>query len=191
MAGVPVQYVIEHKWSAEELSREGQWNERWDVADVASMYAHEGVEDYVILQGYVKRGLKVAWAAALLKGQYNGAGNNSDAFRMGRFKVKTRELADRLLETVERLREVAPEVEKMAFQQAFVGCMACAEIDLDRLEDRIRKNGSMLEKRGTKYQMLEQLEEIYNFRMKEKVPLSFLVRQEMERRQKLKLGAGE
>lgn len=184
IAGVAIAYVIEDKWSAEMLADEGTAAKNWTTRDVAEHYANQGEEAYITLLEYSHRGIPLNYAASLLRGEHAGSGNAGKAIRDGIFKVKTTEYIDQVVEIIGQLEKVCPECSSQTFVLAISAFLLVAEFDSARLVKRIKAYPGEVEKRATRDQMMEQLEEIYNFKVTaaNRVNLAFLAKNTLKNR---------
>jgi hypothetical protein len=100
----------------------------------------------------------------------------------GTFKIKTREHADKLVNLFETFGERIPAVRHRPFISAYSKCLFTKEFDEDVFARRLTVNPLMLEKTSNEDQMLKQIEDIYNFKSPNKIPLAFLVTQNSQAR---------
>jgi len=186
-AGQAFWYIVEHKWTPEELIREGVQHRTWSIKCCAAVWVDAGLPDYLVLMGYVQKGLPINFAGSLLRGECASSGNAGPAIAAGTFKVKTTETADAVLSVLEELGESVPEVKSRVFMSALSALLFTPVFDLARLMSRLRANPSALEKRSTRDDMLRQLEEIYNFKQRDKVNIAFQAQETLHNR---KVGFG-
>ena len=164
MADVAVWYVIEHQWTSKELVDEGNSTRNWSVLAAAQTYAEEGKQDYIQLLTYVKKGIPLRYAGSMLRGEHAASGNAGAAIQSGTFKVKDTKHINTVLMVLEELGETSPEVRSQSFIAALSALLLLEKFDKDQFVQRVSVYPAKIEKRSTRDQMLDQLEEIYNFR---------------------------
>ncbi len=180
---LPVWYVIEHKWDTGGLISEGTSTRNWNLMDVCHIWANEGRKDYEILLNYVTKGLPMRYASSLLRGEHAASGNARIAIRSGTFKVKSTANIDKILATVNHLKAKCPEAGSMDFVSSLSALLFVPGFSLDRLIAKIQTVGS-IEKTPSRHHMLDQLEEIYNFRSKDRENVAFQAREILRNRGK-------
>lgn len=173
--GIPVLYVLEHKWSIKELSDEGDVNSAWSIKDHVANFAKEGNPDYQELLRLQACGLHLSLAASMLIGESAGSGNAGTRMKAGTFKVKTREHTALWEELHEEFGARVPSIYHRVFIQAWSKCLFTPEFDHQIFLKRLRAQPMMLDKCSTEDQMLRLIEELYNFKTPRKIPLAFLV----------------
>lgn len=184
IAEAPIAYIVEEKWSARMLADEGTSSKNWSTRAVAEHYASKGLEDYLILLEYAAKGIPLNYAASMLRGEHAGSGNCGLFVRRGTFKVKTREEIDSLVSILAELRDVSEEIMSQSFILALSALLLIPEFDRDVFIKKALSFPAEIEKRSTRDQMLDQIEEIYNFRSRAQVNLSFLAKNNLRNRKK-------
>lgn len=180
--GIPVLYVIEHQWEISEMVDEGVTGTPWNIASAVIAFAKKGLRDYQELLGYADKGIPLGMAASMLLGEGAASGNGRDKINAGAFKIKTREQIKVVVSVIEQFSEASPAVRSRSFIAAFSKCLLTPEFDVDTFIRRIKNNPPMLEKTSNEDQMLKQIEDIYNYRSPNKIPLAFFVTKNMKDR---------
>lgn len=183
--GVPILYVIEHKWSVKELSDEGTFLTAWPLKDHVANFAKDGNQDYAELLRLESIGLNISQAASLLYGEQASSGNAADSIKAGTFKIKTRKTVDLWLEMNEEFGGRVPCLNHRVFVSCWSKCLFTPEFDQDIFLKRLRANPTMLEKCSTEDQMFRLIEELYNFKTPKKIPLAFLATENSRERKTL------
>jgi hypothetical protein len=173
--GIPVLYVVEHQWSLREMVDEGVTGSNWDVAGVVQNFAKAGNKSYQELLGYADKGIPLSMAASMLIGEGAASGNARDKIITGNFKIKTRDHINKIVALFEEFAERCPAVKHRPFISAYSKCLFTEEFDKDVFNRRLKANPVMLEKTSNEDQMLKQIEDIYNFKSPNKIPLAFFV----------------
>lgn len=183
LAKVDVSFIVTNKNQAGLISVTNQCVKKWMVEDYVRMYASRGMVDYVTLVSYMDRGLPLGLIASLLLGQCSGAGNANKAIVNGTFKIKARAYLDEILRVVEVVAKYNNEGRGRAFISAIAVLLQLDCFSSSIFISRIEANPRSLNKCATREQMFEQIEEIYNFRAREKINLAFLAAERLKSNQ--------
>lgn len=173
--GLPILYVVEHKWTHRELSDEGSVQSAWKVKDHVSNFAKGGSKDFMELLRLESLGLPIGMAASMLIGEQAGSGNAKRTICSGSFKIKNTTQVELWEELHTEFGTRVPCIYHRTFISAWSKCLFTPEFDYDTFVKRLRKNPSMLEKCSTEDQMLRLIEELYNHGSPRKIPLAFMV----------------
>lgn len=186
MLGIAVPYIIEDEWTAAMLADEGTAAKNWTTRDVAEHYANQGEEDYITLIDYAHKGIPINYAASMLRGEHAGSGNAGRTVRNGSFVVKTREQIDQLVGILEETKDTCDEASSQTFVLALSALLLVEEFDGSRLVKKIGSYPGKIEKCATRDQMLDQLEEVYNFKATagNRVNLAFLAKNTLNNRKR-------
>jgi hypothetical protein len=174
--GIPVLYVTEHQWTVKQLVDEGTSGTSWDAVAAAQNFAKQGDKDYQELLGFADKGIPLTMAASLLVGEGAASGNARHKITSGTFKIKTRDHAQKIIALFEEFAARTPAIKHRPFISAFSKCLFTPEFDEDVFWRRMKANPSMLEKTSNEDQALKQIEEIYNFKSANKIPLAYFVK---------------
>lgn len=185
LAKVPVSYVVEDRFSKARLVSEGTSARNWKCGDVVSIFAKEGNKHYQALLSYSKKGIPIKMAASLLIGQHASSGNATAYIAAGTFKVKTTAHIDAIVSVIEELKNPHSEVTSLVFIAALSALLMVPDFSTEQMISRIRAVGS-LAKCATRNQMLEQLDEIYNFRSRQRQNISFQAKEALRERNAVK-----
>ena len=131
----------------------------------------------MILTQYIQKGLPLRLAASVLMGESGGSGNYNRYISLGTYKVKTTKIADKILEIRASLGHINEAAESSLFLEALSVLLQLPEFDPEILIQRILANPRGLEKCATRDQMFNNIEEVYNFRGREKLNLAFLAKE--------------
>lgn len=180
--GIPAYYVVEDKAIASCIGDINYTVKKWASASFAKMHAANGNADYRTLMQYVGLGFPVQHAASVLIMQSATSGNATKDVRNGNFRVKSTALADAILAIWNRVVDVAPEVKHKAFIEAYSTLYFVPEFDTELFVRRLLNNPTMMVKCSTREQMLDVIEDIYNFRSHDKVPVKHWAMQKLKER---------
>lgn len=182
---IPIFYIVGTKEDAWLIAPKNWAVRKWEAGAFVNMYASRGLKDYVELLAYVKRGLPFKFAIALLSNETTVGHNQSDSIRNGTFKVKTRNYADEVIHIVDSCSAYNAETKGSVFLSAIAVLVRLPEFASEVLISRIQTNPRMLVKCATREQMFELIEEIYNFRAREKTNLAFKAAELLASRKRL------
>lgn len=181
--GISVFYIVGDKSDADLIAVKNWAVRKWKGDSFIHMYASRGIESYVKLVSYIKRGLPTKYAVALLSNETTGAGNQNESLRAGVFKIKTTQYADEVIHVMDRLSPLNPEARSATFISALAILLRLDSFSSAILIARVEANPRDLVKCATREQMLRLIEEIYNFRSREKVSLAFHAAELLKHRQ--------
>lgn len=173
---VGVYYVIV---DASENDIIGQINSavrRWDNNAFINYHAMGGNKHFLKLREYIEKGLPASVATAALNGQSGSGGSQSQQIAHGTWKVRSTTLADKLVEVMAVLDGIAM-AKSTAFLSALAVLLRLPQFDIEWLMQRLLKYPNMLERRSNREQMLDVIEEAYNFNKRDKVNLAFLAKE--------------
>lgn len=182
--GIPIFFIVGTKEDAPLIAVKNWAVRKWSSNAFIHMYASRGIPSYVKLVSYIKRGLPTQYAIGLLSDETTAGRNQNDAIRNGTFKIKNAEYAERTIHIIDRISPMNPEASSSNFIAAIIVLIRLDEFSESILISRIEANPRFLVKCATREQMLEQIEDIYNFRAREKINLSFMAGQLLKSRQK-------
>lgn len=184
--GIAIYYVVGHKEDADLIAVKNWAVRKWSGDAFIHMYASRGIESYVKLVSYVKRGLPTKYAICLLSNETTASGNQNEAIRNGTFKIKVTKYAEAMIDVMDTLSGINPEVKSKHFISAMAVLMRINEFSIETLITKIQSSPRALEKCATREQMFRLIEEIYNFRSREKIPLAFKCQELLAKRRILK-----
>ena len=145
----------------------------WGISDHARRYAVRGNPDYVQLMKYTMLGIPLQTAASMLYGQSAGSGNAGQKIKHGEFKVRDTEQIGLVREIIEELGELCPVVKTRHFIEAFSMCYFVPEFDVSRFKTKLANFSHNFTKTVTRAEMLNQIDELYNYKASIKIPLAF------------------
>lgn len=177
--GIPVLYIVEHKWTSKELVDEGTTGKNWGCASAAETYAKEGNKHYIALLEYTAKGIPMRYAASMLRGEHAASGNASAYVNGGSFKVKDHSHIDEVLSVVDALKDRCKEATSMTFISAISALVKVPVFSAQTLIRKVGITGGRIEKAKTRDQMLDQLEEIYNYQSRNKEPIAFMAKESL------------
>ena len=182
--GIAVFYIVGSKDDAPLIAVKNWAVRKWSGDAFIHMYASRGIPAYVKLVSYIKRGLPTKYAIGLLSNETTAGGNQNDSIRDGTFKIKDTQYAEQMIHMIDRLSPINPEASSANFIAAVAVLLRVEEFTPSVFISRVEANPRSLVKCATREQMFDLIEEIYNFRSREKLNLSFMAQQLLKSRQK-------
>lgn len=182
-AGVHLHYVATQRTDADLIAVTNHCVKKWVLNDFIRMYASKGIEDYSILASYVERGVFLKLASAMLRGERAASGNSYDSIQNGTFKIRTRSTIDSLLNFVNAVGKLNAEAHTRSFMNAAAILLGLDVFSASTFISRLEANPRALTKCAKREQMLEQIEEIYNFRARDKINLAFIAEESLKTNQ--------
>jgi len=182
--GIGVWYVIDESGPDNPGEMEPvEWP--WSLDDYATAYWRTGDKDYAELLSFRKtHHLTLRSAASLLAGESASSHNQSTKVKAGSFKVGNTTHGKVVVSITDRCRNRGV---IFATQTAFVSAVSLAvrvpELDEKILLHRIEMDGAKLRKRGTVNEYLEEIDALYNYAAKKRIPLAFRAREVSKQRQ--------
>ena len=181
---LPVWYVIDD--TTIDIFALEAGRQQWNVSDFAQARANSGDEDVAKLLAFQKKhGLRLGSAASLLGGESAKSNNKIKSIKTGHFRIADNvKHAFAVVGITDACREVSI---KFATSSAFVGAVSLAlrvpEFEAKYFIHRIRLYPRKLEKRGTVYEYLEEIDAFYNYGAKLKgCPLAYKAREAAKKR---------
>jgi len=179
---IPVLYVVEPKSHNEAMARVNRVQKPWALKNYVSQYAKRGLASYLELVEYHNLGFPIMQAAQLLMGKAASSGGTglsaSKHLTEGTFKILTREKIEIIAQFLRENGSVNPAFKTSNFISSFEMCMRVKGFDHGQLTRKLSANPKTLIRTASIDQMLDQIEEIYNYHQQIKTPLAFNARQE-------------
>lgn len=182
--GIDVLFVIEPPANAPLIGKENVLVRKWIPESFARLFASQGNEDYVTLLFYVDRGIPLKQAASILFGESAHSGNVQARVCNGTFKAKELRYANQIIAIMDTVQDVAPNIKKRYYIEALSMLLFVPQFDSDLMIKKILAHPMAVQRCADRIQALEVLDDIYNFRNREKTNISFLAREVMRKRNK-------
>lgn len=178
--GLPV-YFVEQEKELDSVELEGT-EKKWKPADRARNWANRGVQSYRELLEFADRtNIPLGMAAAICMGTYS-YGNIQSQFESGQFEMRDREHAEMVSQVYVAFSTFDKRIAGTLFIKAIGAAARVKHFDHLRLLKNMRKCPELLKRYATREAFLEMLEEIYNYRQPNRVPLKFEAVQAMHER---------
>jgi hypothetical protein len=157
----------------------------WQLKNYLSQYVKRGWPDYKELNEYHNLGFSIQQAGKMLAGlaaSGYGGGRVSREIRDGSFKVVSREKIEIIARFLRENSGSNKAFKTTNFITAFELCIRVPDFDSSQLTHKLSLNPKTITRTATVDQMLDQLEEVYNYRQQIKMPLAFKAREQKKSR---------
>lgn len=178
--GIPVIYVCESKATSGSMAQVNGLQKTWQLKNYLAQYVKRGMEPYLELQEYNSLGFSIQQAAKMLAGLSAagyGGGKVSVSLRDGTFKIVTRDKIEIIAAFLREEGARNPAYKTTNFITAFELCLRVDDFSSEQLTRKLSANPRAITRAATVDQMLDQIEEVYNYHQQIKTPLSFGAKQ--------------
>lgn len=170
--GIPVWYVVDNS-NTDIFDLEGDRSQLWSSKDFLTGRARAGDKHCIELLSFAdKHGLPIGCAASLLGGESAGSGNMMGKVKRGAFVVGDKSHALEVVAITDMARDLGV---SFATTSSFVSAVSMAiqvpEVDVHRLMQRIKSHYASIKRRATRHDYLDELESVYNYHSRERLPL--------------------
>ena len=173
---LPINYIISKNYGLNEVQILNANMKNWQIVDYVNGYCDLGYKDYLIYRDFVKDyGFQSQVSILLLSGEQPG-GNDVSAstkFKEGLFKVKDLEKAKRTAEKIMMIEPYYKGYLRRSFILALYGMLKNENFEFTEFLSKLKKQPTTMQDctGSTQYKVL--IEEIYNYRRREKINLRF------------------
>ena len=160
--GIEFFFVEEPVGNADLIGQENSLVRKWSNMSFVNFYKDKGLKDYTELSYYLRFGFPLQCAASLLNGESAHSGNAGRLIRTGKFRIKTTNSIDYIMEVITEAGQFAPELRKQVYIEAISMLLFVPEFDRSSLIKKIMGLPRAIIKAADRKQALESLEEAYN-----------------------------
>lgn len=181
---VPVKYIIEDEdINPVELEKA---TKPWTLQDYFDAHCKDGNAEYLKVKKYIKEtGIPLSHALSLMVGETAGSSNQYDACKNGTYKTRDSVHAYDVKRVILKLKQCGIAYGSTGMLvQAVSRVLRVLSDDIELLLRKIEANTHIIKKQPNVERYIEMIEELYNLKQrdKNKIPLAFLVKQELARR---------
>lgn len=170
--GLPVPFYWDEVGDLESVQRLNNTQKAWSIDDYAQSYIERGFKDYEMYKWFKESyGMPHTVCLVLLGGQDNKGLHAR--FRQGQFKVKNLELAKQKASILTQLAQYFTHWKDGKFLRAMNTALNKKGFDVQTFMHRVAVNSTMLVPCTSTDQYLQLIEEVYNFRSTNKVPIRY------------------
>jgi hypothetical protein len=171
--GLPLNYIVCQNYGLHEVQTLNQNTKNWTADDFMDGYADMGLEDYKLYRSFKKKyGFGHTETRAML-GSWEG-GSTTEKFNNGDFKVKDYKRACDIAEKVISTKKYYPiGCKRRTYVLALVYLFRNPAFDFSEFMSKLNIQPSALVDCTTSTKYIELIEQIYNYKRREKVNLRF------------------
>lgn len=180
MLGLPIHWV--EATSEFNVSKVNGGQRAWVPRDHAESWSRQGRQDYTELLLFCdQNNVSTGRGASLLAGTAT-FNNIIKSFIAGDFKIVDKTFAQQVAMSFTSITRINKLCNSARLIEALMAVHRVAEVDPERLAERIAKCPEMIKQHGTRDAYLTMIEDIYNFRKQTTLPVKFLAEKEMRLR---------
>lgn len=158
----------------------------WSLFHYVASFAAQGREDYIRLQQFAgETGLPLAKAASLLAGETANSGNVNELLRDDKFRIRDLAYARRVASILEVLKRYVPWALHSLSIAAISRFARVEKFEDAHMIKKIETHPHLLRRCPTLEMFSEMYEELYNYMARTRIPLAFLAREVMAKRQQV------
>jgi hypothetical protein len=169
---LPLHYIMIQGYGLDEVHILNQLSKTWNADDYLTGYCNLGYEDYLIYADF-KEKYQIGHneTQSLLSGFLNKC--HIDIFYSGNFKVKSLEDAENTIEKILMIEPYYSNVRRRAFVYTMISLLKNPNFEFTEFLQKLKLQPTALMDCGSMQQYKVLIEEIYNYRRREKVNLRF------------------
>jgi len=174
---LPINYIISKDYGLAEVQILNANMKNWQTIDYVNGYCDLGYKDYIIYRDFVNQyGFASQVAILLLTGQeINGSGteNVSTKFKEGKFKIKNLDNANKMAEKILMIEPYYKGYLRRSFIYALIGMFKNENFEFTEFLAKLKQQPTSMQDCTSRIQYKVLIEEIYNYRRRDKVNLRF------------------
>lgn len=171
---LPLNYIKCPGYGLNEVQILNQNSKDWTADDFMSGYCDLGLSDYKIYRSFKKK-YKFGHheCMAMLRGMYTGNGDTYQMFVSGNFKITALDQAFEQAEMIWQLKDYYDGFRRRSFVYAMLSLFKKDNFDFDEFLQKVKNQPTALVDCSTRHQYIALIEEIYNYRRRQKVNLRY------------------
>jgi hypothetical protein len=174
---LPINYIISKDYGLAEVQILNANMKNWQTIDYVNGYCDLGYKDYIIYRDFVnKYGFQSQVAILLLTGiETNGSGteNVTTKFKDGKFKIKDLNNANKMAEKILMIEPYYKGYLRRSFIYALIGMFKNENFEFTEFLAKLKQQPTTMQDCTSRTQYKVLIEEIYNYRRRDKVNLRF------------------
>jgi hypothetical protein len=168
---LPVRYIVCDGYGLSEVHRLNENSKNWSMRDFIDGYAELGNKEYIYLLDFMERNdIGLSASLALLS---NDSGHKAKSVKNGTFKVEYKKRGDIVADWVNIIKNYNDRALTQIFVRALVKLYNNSEFEFSQLISKIAQQPTALVPCVNVEQYLTLLEDIYNYRSRNKVNLRY------------------
>ena len=170
--GLPLHYIICKGYGLNEVHILNANSKNWNADDYEEGYCNLGYKDYIIYRDFRKKyGIGHNECELLLTGAFKGPRVSN--FYTGKLKVTNLEEATRMIEKILSIEPYYSGVRRRVFINAMISLLKNENFEFTEFVQKLKTQPTALVDCTNTTQYKSLIEEIYNYRRREKVNLRF------------------
>jgi len=174
---LPINYIISKNYGLNEVQILNANMKNWQTIDYVNGYCDLGYKDYIIYRDFVEEyGFQSQVSILLLSGEHStGTQESSPAlrFKEGLFKIKDLNNAKRMAEKIMMIEPYYKGFLRRSFILALIGMFKNENFEFTEFIAKLKQQPTTLQDCTSTSQYKSLIEEIYNYRRREKINLRF------------------
>jgi hypothetical protein len=173
---LPINYIIQKNYGLNEVQILNANMKNWQTQDYVNGYCDLGYKDYILYRDFVNEYGFNSQVAILLLSEETSGGNKFSAgtkFKEGKFKVKDLNNAKKMAEKIMMIEPYYKGYLRRSFINALVSMFKNKNFEFTEFIAKLKQQPTTMQDctSTTQYKVL--IEEIYNYRRREKINLRF------------------
>lgn len=172
--GLPLNYVICKGYGLKEVHVLNAVSKTWNAEDYLNGYCNLGYKDYIDYKKFKEKyGFDHNSNLAMLSGVAMSGGNINQDFHNGDFKIKNYQDAEHKAEMICLFKDLYPGYKRRSFVYAMLTLFNKPQFELTEFLQKVKLQPSAMVDCTDSKQYISLIEEIYNYRRREKVTLRY------------------
>ena len=168
--GLPVYYIVNEGSGLREAQRHNEIKRKWGYADILASHCAAENENYLFIQ-YLMNKYDLTINNALIACQRGNDGQSIQyKFQQGELEIKNKKEIEDLIRKALRINALVNVVRRTVWS-AILQCVDNEDFDVDVFMQKLTYLKNQFSPQVTKKQQIAQIEEIYNYRNRNKVNL--------------------
>lgn len=174
---LPINYIISKDYGLSEVQILNANMKNWQTIDYVNGYCDLGYKDYILYRDFVnKYNFASQVAILLLTGEEikgSGKENVSTKFKEGKFKIKDLDIANKMAEKILMIEPYYKGYLRRSFIYALIGMFKNKNFEFTEFLAKLKQQPTTMQDCTSRTQYKVLIEEIYNYRRRDKVNLRF------------------
>lgn len=171
---LPLNYTVLPGYKLSHVQSYNQNLKTWNAQDYLTSQCNLGNEEYIRYKMFKdKYGFGHNECIAMLTGTLKAGGHAFDSFKRGTFKITNMRGAEDVAKKIWMLKDVYDGFRRRSFVYAMMRLIGKPEFDFNEFLQKVRNNPSAIVNCNDEKQYTLLIEEIYNYRRRDKVNLRF------------------
>ena len=171
---LPIRYIVVNGYGLSEVQMLNVNSKNWNADDYLIGYCDLGIEDYLIYRDFKsKYGFGHNECQLLLSGKYNNSKIRKSDFTTGDFKIRDLQKAIQYAKYILQIKPYYDGWKRRTFVYSIVRLLSNENFDIDYFLNKLKSQPNSLSDCTTVSQYILLIEDIYNYRNRNKVNLRY------------------